>query len=376
MDRVERPPSGISEDWGLLVSFLPGNWRDLAAATGALKGLRKDKSAENLLRVLLIHLGCGYSLRETAVRARKAQLAELSAVALWHRLRKSQAWLHALCVELFRERGVELSASAGFQVRAIDATTVKEPGRTGSLWRVHYSVRLPALACDFFKLTATNGGGTGESFVHFPIRSGDYLLADRGYSTFRGIRHVADAGGRVLVRVNTSALPLRTLEDQPFDLLGAVKAVRRAGSVRSWAVRAVGQHGAAVAGRVCVLRKTQEAMRIAHTSLRRQASKKGTQLQLRTLEFAKYVIVFTTFPVAEFTAAEILEWYRTCWQVALVFKRFKSLAQLGHLPKHGDESAKAWLYGKLFVALLVEKLIAHARAISPWGYQLAETAAT
>ena len=117
-------------------------------------------------------------------------------------------------------------------------------------------------------------------------------------------------------------------------------------------------------------------MRIAHKSLRRQASKKGTQLQLRTLEFAKYVIVFTTFPVAEFTAAEILEWYRTCWQVALVFKRFKSLAQLGHLPKHGDESAKAWLYGKLFVALLVEKLIAHARAISPWGYQLAETAAT
>ena len=35
------------------------------------------------------------------------------------------------------------------------------------------------------------------------------------------------------------------------------------------------------------------------------------------------------------------------WQVEWVFKRFKSLAQLGHLPKYGDESAKAWLYGKL-----------------------------
>ena len=42
------------------------------AETGALKGLRKDKSVENLLRVLLLHLGRGYSLRETAVRARKA----------------------------------------------------------------------------------------------------------------------------------------------------------------------------------------------------------------------------------------------------------------------------------------------------------------
>ena len=59
----------MREDWRLLVSFLPGNWRELAASTGVLKGLRKDKSAENLLRVLLMHLGCGHSLRETVVRA-------------------------------------------------------------------------------------------------------------------------------------------------------------------------------------------------------------------------------------------------------------------------------------------------------------------
>ncbi len=79
---AESIPSGMSEDWSLLVSFLPGNWRDLAAATGALKGLRKDKSAESLLRVLLVHLGCGHSLQETAVRARKAHLAELPELAV------------------------------------------------------------------------------------------------------------------------------------------------------------------------------------------------------------------------------------------------------------------------------------------------------
>ena len=80
--------------------------------------------------------------------------------------------------------------------------------------------------------------------------------------------------------------------------------------------------------------------------------------------------MFTTFPGSVFTASEVLEWYRIRWQVELVFKRFKSLAQLGHLPKYDDESAKAWLYGKLLVALLVEKLIRHAVAISPWGYDL------
>lgn len=375
MDSVERDKAGIQEDWELLVSFLPANWQDLAAETGALKGLRKNKSVENLLRVLLLHLGCGHSLIETAVRARQEGLAELSSVALWHRLRKSQAWLRALCLELFRERGVALSEAGGLQVRALDATTVKEPGQTGSLWRVHYSVRLPSLACDFFRLTETEGAGTGESFVQFPVQAGDHLLADRGYSTARGLRYVAQAGGRVIVRVNTSSLVLERVDGRPFDLLAAVGTLRRAGRIGSWDVRAVDAEGVAATGRACALRKTQEAIRIAHKSLRRQASKKGKQLQPETLEYAKYVIVFTTFPAAEFSATEVLEWYRTRWQVELVFKRFKSLAELGHLPKHDEQSARAWLYGKLFVALLVEKLIGHARAISPWGYELGPAAA-
>jgi hypothetical protein len=370
MSNTEGDTAGIEEDWELLVSFLPANWQELAAESGALKSLRKNKSAENLLRVLLLHLGCGHSLLETAVRARQEGLAELSSVALWNRLRKSQAWLRALCLELFRERGVALCEAGGLQMRALDATTVKEPGKTGSLWRVHYSVRLPSLACDFFRLTETEGVGTGESFVQFPITGGDYLLADRGYSTARGLRHVGQAGGLVTVRVNTGSLVLETADGQPFDLLAAVGSLRRAGRIGAWDVRVVDAAGVAATGRACGIRKTAEAIRIAHQSLRRQASKKGHRLQPETLEYAKYVIVFTTFPASEFSATEVLEWYRTRWQVELVFKRFKSLAELGHLPKHDEHSARAWLYGKLFVALLVEKLIGHARSISPWGYHL------
>ena len=118
------------------------------------------------------------------------------------------------------------------------------------------------------------------------------------------------------------------------------------------------------------------AIKLAHRKVRQEAARRGKRTQADTLRFAEYVIVFTTFPAASFSAAEILEWYRIRWQVELVFKRFKSLAQLGHLPKYDDDSAKAWLYGKLLVALLVEKLIRHASASSPWGYELAPSAAT
>lgn len=361
----------MNEDWDLLMGFLPANWKDLAVESGVLKGLRKDKSPEGLLRVLLMHLGCGYSLAETSVRAHQSGLAELSPVALMKRLIKAGPWFQAMCHALFSERGVLMhwpDSDSPFAVRLVDATTVKEPGKTGSLWRIHYSVCLPSLQCDHFQLTPTEGEGTGETFMRFPVADGDYLIGDRGYSTAPGIAHVDNAGGHVLVRVNTGSLPLTGPDGKRFDLLQAVGGLVRAGA---WDA-ATDPRGEvrSVTGRVCAIRKSDAAIEIAHRKLRQYSSSKGKALKPQTLEFAKYVIVFTTFPESEFTPEAVLHWYRVRWQVELVFKRFKSIAQLGHLPKYDPDSARAWLYGKLFAALLTERLIHHAVAISPWGYEL------
>ena len=366
----------MNEDWELLLSFLPQGWIEMATEAGAIKGLRKDKSPDNLLRVLLIHIACGYSLRETVVRAKKAGLADLSDVALLKRLRKCKNWLSAMCVALFQERGVKLSTETGFQIRAFDATTVKEPGSTGSLWRIHYSVSLPSLNCDFFTLTETKGVGTGESFTQFPIKNNDYILADRGYSTASGIAYTHEKGAYVAVRINTQSLPIQTLKGAPFDLLKRIGGIKKTHSIGSWPAMVGGKNSSNTQGRICAIRKSEEAIVIAHKKLKRSASKKGHKLQPATLEYAKYVILFTTFPEADFSPEAVLEWYRLRWQVELVFKRFKSLAGLGHLPKYDDESSKAWLYGKLLVALLIEKLIDYASFFSPWGYLLEKGTAT
>lgn len=362
----------MKEDWDVLLGFLPAGWEGMAAQSGALKGLRKNKSAEHLLRVLLLHLGCGYSLSETVVRARQSGLAELSPVALMKRLIKSGPWLQALCHALFTEQGLfDNPLGSALEMRLMDATTVKEPGKTGSLWRIHYSVRMPSLRCDYFKLTRTEGRGTGESFAQFPVAKGDYLIGDRGYSTAKSIVHVVDCGGHVLVRVNTGALPLWVADGDRFNLLEAVRSLRGGRDVAAWPVM-IRPHDSTstVQGRVCAIRKSDAARAMAEQKLREHASRKGHVLKPETLEFAKYAIVFTTFPTAEFPPDQVLEWYRIRWQVELVFKRFKSIAQLGHLPKYDPESATAWLYGKLFTALLTERLIHHAVAISPWGYEL------
>jgi len=366
----------MDEDWEILVSLLPKDWQEQAVHTNALKGLRKDKSATDLLRTLLIHLACGYSLRETALRARQAKLADMSDVALLKRLRKSKDWLAALCSSMFQDRGISLEGIGNSEVRLFDATNIKEPGKTGSLWRIHYSVRIPSLRCDFFKVTAVEGKGTGESLKQFSVQKDDHIIADRGYSTSRGIEHVERSKGHVLVRMSPHNLEVFDSAGRPMSWKKRLREITGSGRVRSWPVSIPGTDGKRISGRVCAVRKTQEAIRQTHKNLRRRASKNGQKLLPETLLYAEYVIVFTTFSESNFSAAEIMKWYRLRWQIELVFKRFKQIAQLGHLPKHDDESAQAWLYGKLLIAMMAEKLILQARSISPWGGSLLKELST
>lgn len=364
--------NAAEEDWRVLASLFPEGWQQQAKQTGAIERQRGITAPEALLRLFLLHVARGYSLRETVVRAKEGGLAAISDVGLLKRLRRSEDWLHWLCTRLVAENGVQMPSEDGPRtVRIVDGTIIKEPGKTGSQWRIVYSMRLPDLRCDYFDLTATSGAGTGESFARLPVAKHDLILGDAGYCSAPGIQSVAGQGGDVLVRINSQNFPLQAKAGRNFDLLSRLQALGTAGAIGEWKVRLT---GTAIEGRVCALRKSEEAIRQAHRRIERRASKKQTKTKPETWEYAKYVAVFTTD--GSTPTETILEWYRVRWQIELTFKRLKSLAQLGHLPKYDAQSSRAWLYGKLFVALLTQKLVRTGREISPWGYVLAGHAAT
>ena len=75
----------------------------MAWRSGAIERLRGFPSADVLLRMLMLHVARGYSLRETVVRAKLANWTDISDVALLKRLRNSEQWLRLLCIELLRE---------------------------------------------------------------------------------------------------------------------------------------------------------------------------------------------------------------------------------------------------------------------------------
>jgi hypothetical protein len=106
----------------------------------------------------------------------------------------------------------------------------------------------------------------------------------------------------------------------------------------------------------------------------RQARHQQRSPSEKAVEAAGYVFVWTSVPARVFSAQKVLAFYRVRWQIELAFKRMKSILGLGQLPKQADTSARAWLHGKLFIALLLDRLLQEADAFSPWGYPLESVA--
>lgn len=354
----------LLDDWAVIRRILPKGWQEQARALGALRRARGVPNAQVLLRLLLLHVADGCSLAETAARARQAGWCRVTPAAVFGRLQSAEHWLRWMAVQLwlhFRK----LPRATDRRVLAVDATTVCETGPTGSQWRLHYAINLSNLHCEFAALSDTHAG---ETFRRVPLRQGDVAMGDRAYGNPPGVEYVCQAGADVLVRINLASMPLYTPKGRRMRVLTRLQELR-IGQVRGWPACVRGPTDV-IAGRLVAIKKSRRAAQAARRALRRRAQKKGQQLQADTLKAASYVILFTTLPRAEFPARRIVNWYRLRWQIELAFKRMKSILDLGQLPKHAPASCRAWMHGKLLVALLVERLIQEADAFSPWGYPL------
>ncbi len=363
----------MNEEWGVLASLLPDDWRELARETGAMRRARGAiDTPDTLLRLLLMHVATGLSLKQTVARADIQGLVSVTDVALLKRLRNSEGWLRELARRMFeasRFAQVAPYVPGGRRLRAVDATTVEEPGATGTDWRVHYSLRIPEMVCDFYELTDVRGG---ETYKRLPVEEGDIILGDRGYCHRAGVAHVLRHHADAIVRFHSTGFPLlNPVNDEPLKVLPLLRTIKGCeaaewpahfeDSKEVWPLR------------LCAVRKSEEAAAVAKRKILKVANRKQKHVQPDTLEFAEYVVVIATLESDLIDSNQVLEIYRARWQIELCFKRIKSLLHLGHLPKRSDVSARAWIQGKLLAVLLIERLIVEAELFSPWGFNLAAT---
>src|SRR5665647_3330730 len=206
--------NAANESWEILQQFLPDKLDQSAREHGAFQRARGEiRSASVLLRLILLHVAGGLSLEQTVVRARENQLVKISAVGLFKRLRSAGPWLTWLTAELVKTLSRDWNDALwkGRPLRVLDATDIEEPGPTGTDWRLHYSLRLPQLSCDFLELTDVH---SGETLKRLPVQKGDIVLCDRGYSHREGVAQVLRQGADVVVRLNSGAFPLEDKQGQ------------------------------------------------------------------------------------------------------------------------------------------------------------------
>lgn len=359
----------VGRDWADTVEWLPQDLEVLLAESAAIRRRRSVRSGEELVRLTLAYSLLDFSLRSTAAWWASIGQPALSDVAVLKRLKSATPFLELILnTMLTRAAAGPVLAKVGLHVRLIDATTVSEPGSTGTDWRLHVGYDPAKGAIDGVQLTDKHGG---EGLDRAAAEAGDLILGDRGYASSEKIRALAVAGAHTLIRIGHQAVRMFDAAGKQIDALAFARQRRlnpgRPPRFESRTVWLQGADGPALEARLVVVRKSREAADRERLRIRSEAKRKGKKPTQRTLDAAAYTFLLTTLPECRANDEEIAALYRLRWQIELLFKRLKSLLNLAALRAKNQALARSYLLGKLIGAVLIQRIADTCRAISPYG---------
>jgi hypothetical protein len=331
--------------WEQLQEHLPPGFdlEKTARARRAFTRARAVKDVATLLQLAMAYGGCGMSLRETCAWAAAVGLADLKDPSLIDRLCKAAPWLGDIVAALVRRQvAVPAKRWSGYRLRALDATTLCQPGADRTTWH------------------------GGENLQRLTYQPGEIVLADRGYARARTLLRVKEDGGDFIVRTGWSSLKWKHVDGSDLDLFATLRAQKHQTSE----VRIRAEDGKKhLELRLVIWRKSPEQAQAEQERLLKNAKKRGTNVDPRSLETAKYVMILTSLPVDVFTASDVLAIYRFRWQLELAFKRMKSLADLDELAAKKPALAQAWIYARLIAFLMAEQDAGQVPESPPCGHR-------
>ncbi len=354
-----------TEQWNALLSYLPADFRGLATEHKQLEtqyGNAKVTTPDDLLRFIFLHVGANLPLRQTVALAEEGGGPRLSPMRLHMKMRKAAPYLHALVQAMASGAGdADAERWCGYEMISCDGSAVSGPGADGTDARIHTALRLSDLSFKHVEVTGVSGG---ETLRRFPWAPGELAICDRGYANPPGIAWVVEHGADVLVRVNRGALPLFDRNGNQVDVLTMLRPLK-VNKPSEWKVQVdrleQGEHRI-IKGRLVAVRLPKDKAEEARQRVLREYGNDATEEQL---EAASFVALFTTASRGRLPAARCLKAYELRWQVELQFKRWKSLCDFDRLPNYRDDTILAWLYAKVLLGLLLDRMASSATEVFP-----------
>lgn len=348
----------MKKQYEKLTDLLPEGWREAAKSEKAIQRSGPYiKTADDLLKVNFLYLTEGVSFGQTAAMLQITGEYPLTKNAVYERVTKSGDWLKWMCEHLCRENGYIAEKPQwleDYRVCLVDATNTSKPGSNGADYRLHYLIELFQLSMVEMYLTSA---AEGETITRYQkLEKKDIVLGDRAYGTMKGIRHVREQDADYIFRLKANSFILYTAEHEKFDLSQFLETEWAPGKLLDLHLcYKDGKNYHPV--RICALGKTKEQIEKG----KRQIKKSNTQKMRGKISplqavFNRFVVVITSLPDS-ISAEQILQLYRMRWQIELVFKRMKSIFDLGNLTSFKEQSVFAWFYGKLLLSGLCEILV-------------------
>jgi hypothetical protein len=349
-------------DWAALLSQLPKDYEALADEHRQLEtqyGNAKITSADWLLRFILLHTGANLPLRQTVALIAESGGPTLSAMRLHMKMRRATPYLQALV-----ERMVGWTSKAkpelwaGYSLVLVDASTVCGPGAVGADARLHTKLRVADAAIVDAVVTDASGG---ETFRNFQFQPGELVIGDRLYANPNNVALALEQGADVLIRHNRNALPL-TSDGRKLDIMATLREIEGDEPI-DLDVKFV-HDGQRMSGRFIAIRLPKVKAERARAKLKKK-DLPSSKVSADSLEAAGYVTLFTTAPRDRMSAERCLDAYRLRWQIELQFKRWKSLCGFDRLPNYRDDTIVAWLYAKLLLGIMLDRVSSIRDEISP-----------
>ena len=337
-----------------LIPLLPEGYAEKLRELEVIKRWRGIKTPEDLMLLSMFHLHNGCTLVEISQIAKSAHIAEISDVAFMERFAVCGEWFSAINAALSPGLVADYNKPSYLQdYRPIgfDASDVREKGRSGQTFRLHYGIDIFSLSAVSYKITDEK---TGEKMSNFTLAEGDIAIADRVYGTINSIEYCIQNNADFIFRLRTGCFSIYDENGNKIDMASEFSHLDYGESTE---FNAFIHKNAEQRIRICVRRKDKEACEKTRKKLHRRASRKQQKLSANTESFNEYIVLVTSLPL-NISADEVLETYRYRWQIENYFKRLKSILDFGDLPKKRSDSSFAWLNGKLMTALLIELFIA------------------
>lgn len=357
-----REHSYILDHWHEILGQV-GAGIDLEGSAGSHRAFvrpRKIASVPDLFRLCLSY-GCGLSLRAVAGFAGLAELGDVSAPGLLHRLSNCGNWLEAVALSLLhRALPQATGAFCGKRLLVVDTTSICHPGASTASFRLHMRFDLSG---NIDGIDFSDGCGA-EHLTRFDWSAGDIVLADRGLTKALDLEQVLAGGADFVVRAGWNALKWLDHSGLPLEICTVLETIQGdAATAFAVRIKPEAKSPRSFPARLIVQPLPADKAEAARKKARKKARKNGKKIDERTLLAAGFLIILTSLPES-FAAADIAAFYRLRWQIELLFKRLKSLSGLGQLPAKNPKLAKTWIYAKLIIAILAETA-AHKLADSP-----------